>query len=82
MKKIIMILVSILTITAWSQEGECVPQNIEIEKSEQVDEIAVIAEKMPSFPGGEAAMHQFIVKNVVYPEMDREAGIQGRVYVL
>lgn len=35
----------------------------------------------PAFPGGEAAMIQFIQKNVQYPELSREMGEQGIVYV-
>jgi protein TonB len=80
MKYIVMILVSVLTITAWSQKGECVPENKEVETVDQ-DGITVVAEKMPSFPGGEAAMHQFIMGNVEYPTIDKNAGIQGRVYI-
>lgn len=35
----------------------------------------------PSFPGGTAAMKQWIVDNVDYPELAREMGEQGKVYV-
>ena len=35
----------------------------------------------PSFPGGAAAMNQWIVDNVDYPELAREMGEQGIVYV-
>ncbi|MFT5820976.1 MAG: protein TonB [Crocinitomix sp.] len=35
----------------------------------------------PSFPGGTAAMQQWIVDNVDYPELAREMGEQGKVYV-
>ena len=33
------------------------------------------------FPGGEEAMMKFISDNIKYPEIDRELGSQGRVYV-
>ena len=33
----------------------------------------------PSFPGGSAAMMQFIAKNLRYPKAAQEAGVQGRV---
>jgi len=39
------------------------------------------AEEMPQFPGGEAAMRQFILEHTKYPEMEREAKVQGRVYM-
>ena len=37
------------------------------------------AEKMPSFPRGEAAMQKFITDNLKYPEDAQKAGTQGRV---
>lgn len=40
-----------------------------------------IAERMPSFPGGEKMMMEFIQKNIVYPQLEKESGIQGTVYV-
>ena len=36
---------------------------------------------MPSFPGGELEMQKFLKKNIQYPAMEQEAGIQGTVYV-
>ncbi|MEX1000729.1 MAG: energy transducer TonB [Crocinitomicaceae bacterium] len=35
----------------------------------------------PEFPGGEKAMYEWIGKQMVYPELPREIGIQGIVYV-
>jgi protein TonB len=43
--------------------------------------IVGIAEKMPDFPGGERALFEYLKANIVYPEMEREAGIQGTVVV-
>lgn len=37
------------------------------------------ADKMPSFPGGEQALLQFLSKNIQYPTKAMEAGVQGRV---
>jgi len=37
-------------------------------------------EIMPSFPGGEGMLFQFLQKNIKYPHKAREAGISGRVY--
>ena len=39
----------------------------------------VIVEGMPSFPGGQEAMLQFLAENVKYPVIAQEKGIQGRV---
>lgn len=42
--------------------------------------IAMVEQK-PSFPGGEAAMYQWLRNNIVYPPAASEEGIQGRVVV-
>lgn len=44
------------------------------------EEVFTFVEQMPQFPGGEAAFQAYLVKNLQYPEMEREAGIQGKVY--
>ena len=36
---------------------------------------------MPSFPGGQAALFEFLSKNIRYPVVAEENGIQGRVIV-
>jgi len=36
---------------------------------------------MPEFPGGEGALHQYLAENIKYPQMAKESGIQGRVFV-
>ena len=38
-------------------------------------------EVMPEYPGGIEAMYQFLVRNVQYPALAYEAGIQGKVIV-
>lgn len=40
-----------------------------------------IVEEMPSFPDGESELLEYIAKNIKYPQMARESGIQGRVFV-
>jgi protein TonB len=40
-----------------------------------------LVEQMPEYPGGEAALLQFVQKNVRYPDVERENDIQGRVVV-
>lgn len=42
--------------------------------------IALVQQK-PSFPGGEAAMYQWLSSNIQYPAVASEEGIQGRVVV-
>ncbi len=40
-----------------------------------------VVEQMPDFPGGEAELFKYLQKNIKYPEMARESGITGVVYV-
>lgn len=44
-------------------------------------EVFEIVDEMPEYPGGQAAMYQFIGENVVYPTECLENDIQGKVYV-
>lgn len=55
---------------------------IEEEEEEFVEEeIFTIVEDMPTFPGGEKAMFEYLGKNTKYPTLAKESGIQGVVYV-
>ena len=45
------------------------------------DEIFLIVEKLPEFPGGEAAFMKFLYKNIKYPRAAKKMGIEGRLYV-
>jgi protein TonB len=38
-------------------------------------------ETQPEFPGGEVALYEFLYRNIKYPKMAVEAGIQGTVFV-
>jgi len=53
-----------------------------VEEEEVVEaEIFTVVEESPSYPGGDIARIQFLQDNIVYPQMARESGIQGTVYV-
>lgn len=56
---------------------------IALDEEPEVDEpeFFTIVEDMPKFPGGDKALLKFLVKNTEYPEVAREHGIQGRVFV-
>ena len=45
------------------------------------DEIFVFVEDQPGYPGGDEARLKYLSKAIVYPEMAKESGIQGTVYV-
>jgi len=51
------------------------------EKKVEEPQVYVIVEEMPEFPGGDAALLQYIQSNIRYPTYAREAGIQGTVFV-
>jgi protein TonB len=36
---------------------------------------------MPQFPGGEEELMKFLKNNITYPQMAKENGVQGTVYV-
>lgn len=45
------------------------------------DEIYQKVDDMPSFPGGETKLMEYVGKNLKYPQEAREKGVQGRVFV-
>jgi protein TonB len=66
-------------------EKETVPEKIAVvidSENEMVpDEIFMVVEVMPQFPGSEKALMEFIYQNVSYPEKAKEKSIQGRVII-
>lgn len=54
---------------------------IEQEMVQEEIQIFLVVEKMPEFPGGEEKFNQFLADSLKYPELARESGIQGRVFV-
>jgi protein TonB len=45
------------------------------------EEIFTIVEKMPSFPGGVDALFYYLGSNISYPDMAKDARIEGKVYI-
>ena len=64
------------------QEAEV---NIIIEPEEEpdpiVEQIFDVVEENPEFIGGMAKLYEYLGKNIQYPEMAKENGIQGKVFV-
>jgi len=54
-------------------------QSKAIEKSKEQETKALESE--PEFPGGEAALQQYLRSNMKYPPAAKEKGIEGKVYV-
>jgi protein TonB len=48
---------------------------------ETSDEVFTYAEEMPKMHGSETAFQEYLQKNIVYPNMEREQGKTGTVYV-
>ncbi len=63
------------------QEDAVADIDVEIEEESDEPILFVLVEKKPLFPGGERGLMKWIAKNVKYPAVARENGIQGRVYV-
>ncbi len=40
-----------------------------------------VPEYMPSFPGGEMALMDYILEHLVYPQEAKDAGVEGRVFI-
>ncbi len=51
------------------------------EPQQKEEEIFMVVEKMPEFPGGQAELMKFLQKNIKYPSISQENGVQGRVIV-
>ncbi len=45
------------------------------------DEILITAEVMPEFPGGLQALYQYLSKELNYPWLAKDLGIQGSVFI-
>ena len=50
-----------------------------VEEVVEEKQIFQVVEEMPSFPGGDAECMRFLNKNIKYPTIAQENGIQGRV---
>ena len=54
---------------------------IEQEEEEDSDEVFMVVEQMPVFPGGDLGLMKFIQKNTKYPPIAKENDITGKVFV-
>jgi len=58
---------------------EVIEQVQEEVQEEAPQEVFVVVEEMPSFPGGDTELFRFIYDNIKYPELAKENNIQGKV---
>lgn len=57
--------------------NEALPTSTNME--DQTNKVLLVAEEMPEFPKGTAALMKFLSENVKYPAMAREENIEGKV---
>ena len=48
---------------------------------EEEQKVFDVVEQMPAFPGGPNALFEYLSKNIKYPAVAEENGVQGRVIV-
>ncbi len=63
-------------VTPQKEEPVEMPNAMKVEIKEKAFDVV---EQMPQFPGGPAALMQFLSQNVKYPVEAHKAGVQGRV---
>ncbi|MBS4057889.1 MAG: energy transducer TonB [Bacteroidetes bacterium] len=88
--------VTVLNIVEDEEEVEDIDINVDVDQKTVIEvyvppvreeeevveqEIFTVVESMPEFPGGAGKMMEYIAKNIKYPPMARESGVQGRVFV-
>lgn len=57
------------------------PVIVEEEEEVKEEEIFTVVENEPEFPGGMEALYKYLAQNIKYPQLARENGITGKVYV-
>ena len=60
---------------------EYVPVETTDEEEVEEQQIFMVVESAPEFPGGEESLTKYLFENIKYPQMAKESGIQGRVFV-
>lgn len=72
-------------------EDEPEIEDIEVDEETEIEiipeeetgeaEIFMVVEEMPEFPGGVQALYKYIGNNIKYPNIARENGVEGKVYI-
>lgn len=70
--------VSIVDASGNMASGEVV---WDVVKPQTDEEVFMVVEDMPEYPGGTEALLEYLRTNISYPESCKESGIQGRVLV-
>ena len=62
-------------------QEEFVKVEVTEEVQEEEEEVFLVVEEDPEFPGGLEALSHFIADNIKYPQLAKENNITGKVYV-
>jgi TonB family protein len=55
--------------------------NVKAQSPSPQDEVLIVADEMPSYPGGNKALMDMVYKNITYPDDAKDKGIEGKVIV-
>ena len=77
--KLISSLSQLLNITAY--ENKDIVEELWNNYESSIIYVYDVVEENPEFNGGMVKLYEYLEKNIQYPEMAKENGIQGRVYV-
>lgn len=68
-------------VTEETKNVDIVPVKVEEEVEVAEEPIFTVVESEPEFPGGMEALYKYLAQNIKYPQLARENGITGKVYV-
>ena len=70
-----------VAISTQTQEGSKEVVDLPPEVDADEGKVFTFVEEMPGFPGGDQKLMEYLQKNIKYPMIAKENGIQGRIYV-
>ncbi len=68
-------------VTDDTKNIEITPVVVEEEEEVAEEPIFTVVENDPEFPGGMEALYKYLAQNIKYPQLARDNGITGKVYV-
>jgi len=68
-------------IQAEGLQGEEIPTGTSPKTKQDTGKVFNEVDKIPEFPGGISELGHFLAKNIRYPKIDHDNGVQGRVFV-
>jgi periplasmic protein TonB len=63
------LLLVLVSFPGWTQEKD------------ENNKVYYNVDQMPEFPGGKDALAKFIAENILYPEVAKKDGVQGKVFI-